>query len=819
LKAHPAAMLPNLRFALRSLHKSPGFAAASVVTLALGLGATTAIFSVLYAVLLKPFAYPDADRLVVMWQKGPQMEMSIAWPTVQDWMREQQAFSALAAYRRDRFNLSGPGQLAENVNGAYVSASLFEVAGLPAIEGRYFGPEEDKAGAEAVVVISETLWQRRFGRNPQILGETIPVDGVQRTVVGIAPAALGLPRLAELWIPIRPFAATQPGWESRGNNPGLYSVARLKPGMTLEQAAADMERIYAAIRPENQGTLTGVSARIQPYRDNQLNAYRIGLWSLLAATGLVLAIACANVASLFITRGIQRERDYAVRSALGATRGQLIRELLAESTVIALAGGILATVLASASLQLIRAFVPQNNIRFQAIDLNWWVLAFAVIVALLSGILAGLWPALRLSRTDVRAALHEGGRGSTAGSGIRRFLVGAQVALTLVLLSVSGLILRSLDRMQTAALGFDATSVLTFSMALPESRYGDRGQGETGINNSSASQRFYQQLVEELEKLPGVVAAGVNTTPPLDTGWQSGFAVEGTHQPKDNNKPLAEMGIVSDDYFEVLRVPIVKGRAFGPQDAAPGTRSVIVDQAFADRYWPGEDPLGKRVNWGVSRVEKDNWFTVVGVVPTLRVYGYGEPPSRPQAYWSLRQFAWLQKVGLVRTQGNPRLLERQVREIFARLDPDIALFDVATMEENVAATYQNTTLQSRLLTLFAGLAFALALIGLYSVVAYGVSMRRREIGVRMALGAQHRDVVHLMLSQGLAPLAVGVLAGAAGAIAAAQAIRSQLFEVSPFDPGSLAAAAALLALAAATACWLPARKASRINPVEALRAD
>ncbi len=810
-------MTTLLRSAVRSLLHSPGFTAATVLTLALGLGAATAIFSVLYAVLLRPFAYPEADRLVVMWQKGPQMEMSIAWPTAQDWMKDNQAFAALAIHRRDRFNLSEPGRLAENVNGAYAAASLFDVAGIAPLRGRYYTADEDKAGAEPVVVISEQLWERRFGRDPALLGRTIPVDGVARTVIGIAPASLGLPRLAEVWLPIAPYAATQPSWQSRGNNPGLYSLARMKPGVTVDQAYADLERIYAGLR-KDFSHLQDVTARVQPYRENQTDAFRTGLWALLGATLFVLAIACANVASLFITRGIRQERDYAVRSALGASRGQLIRQMLAESLLVSFAGGTLALLLAHGSLGVIRTLVPPDSPRFQNIELNGWVLGFSFLAAVVSGALAGLWPALKLARTDVRAALHEGSRGTTAGSGVRRFLVGAQVALTLVLLAVSGLILRSLERMQNAPLGFDASSTLTFSVSLPGSRYQTPRDTTTEPRTPTPAQRFYQRLEEELRALPGVISAAVSTTPPLNAGWQSSFAIEGVHQPSADNKPLAEMNMVTDDYFTTLRVPLLRGRTFGAPDAT-GPLVCIVDQAFAERFWPGQDPLGKRVHWGVSDDEEKNWFTVVGIVPTVRVYGYGEPPARPQAYWSMRQFAWLRQVALVRTEGNPRLLERSIRELFARLDPDIALYELSTMEEQVASTYENTTLQSRLLTGFAAQAFVLALTGLYSVVAYGVTMRRREIGVRMALGAGGGSVVRLMLRQGLVPLAIGVAAGGLGAFLAGRALRSQLYGVSPFDVPSFLLAAALLGLSAWIATWLPARRAARVNPVEALRAD
>jgi len=818
--AHPKypRTMPDLKFALRSLLKAPGFTITSVLTLALGLGVSTAIFSVLYAVMLRPFPYPDAEQIVVMWQKGPQMEMSIAWPTTQDWQREQQAFSALAVHRRDRFNLSDPGQLAENVTGAYASPEIFDVALLRPVAGRYFNAEENQPGAEPVVVIGERLWERRFGRRADLVGSLIPVDGVKRTVVGIAPADMGLPRLAELWVPIAPYAATQPGWQSRGNNPGLYSYARLKPGNTIQQGDADMERIYVGLREAYKDNLEGVSARIQAYSENQLSRYRVGLWALLGATGLVLAIACANVASLFITRGTTQQRDYAVRSALGASSLQLVRQMLLQSLMVAIAGGVLSIVIAAVSLDGIRALVPQGQVRFQGISINAWVLGFSFLIALISGVLAGLWPALKLARTNLLPTLHQGSRGTTGGTTARRVLVGAQVALTLVLLSVTGLMLRSLQNMKAAALGFDTSSTLMFSVALPESRYGEKANASTGLGTSSASQRFFQTMVDELGALPGVVSAAVNTTPPLNTGWQSSFAAEGVNMPNDHHKPLAEMGIVSDEFFATLKVPVIQGRVFNAGDAT-GPKVVIVDQVFASRFWPGQDAIGKRVNWSASDNEDDNWFTIVGIVPTLQVHGYSEQPTRPQAYWSLRQFAWLQKIALVRTEGKPRLLERQVRELVSKLDPEIAVYDIVTMEEEVGATYANATLQSTLLSLFAVLALLLALTGLYSVVAYGVTLRRREIGVRMALGAMAGNVVALMLRQGLVPLLLGIAFGIAGAIAAGRVIASQLFQVTPYDPVILAGTALLLALAAALACWLPARRATRVNPVEALRAE
>jgi predicted permease len=453
--------------------------------------------------------------------------------------------------------------------------------------------------------------------------------------------------------------------------------------------------------------------------------------------------------------------------------------------------------------------VPANNLRFAALDLNPWVIGFALLLATVSGALAGLWPAWKLSRADLRTSLHDGGRAATSGSALRRVLVGAQVALTLVLLSVSGLILRSLDRMQAAPLGYDPRSLLVFSLALPENRYG---------NTPDRARDFYFQLVDKLRTLPGVTDAAVTTTPPLETGWQSSFAVEGVHRPTENNLPLAEMNLVTDDYFRTLGVPLLQGRSFLPTDQK-GPPVAIIDQAFAQKYWPGKSALGQRIHWTMGETEADNWFTVVGIVPTLQVYGYGEAPVRPQAYLTSRQFCPPAQIVVVRTTGNPRLLEREVRQVLAALEPEISLFDLTTMEEMIASTYQNTALQSRLLTAFSVLAFLLALTGLYSVVAYGVGLRQREIGVRLALGADGASVVRLMLRQGLVPLAVGALVGLAGAILAGRAVQSQLYQVSPLDPLTLIAATLVLALAAAVASWLPARRAAQVDPMIALRAE
>lgn len=801
-------MLNELRFALRSLACSPGFTLASVLTLALGLGATTAIFSVLYAVLLRPFAYPHSERLVLLWQKAPQMEMSIAWPTVQDWQREQRTFSTLASYRRDRFNISDPGQLPENVTGAFASPEIFTVSELNPIAGRYFGPEENRPGADPVVVISERLWDRRFGRRPEVVGWSIPVDGVPRTVIGIAPASLMLPQRAEIWLPIAPYAATQKSWQTRGNNPGLYAIGRLKPDTTLEQAAADMERIYVGLRANNPDNLYGKSAKLVSYVEWQLKGYRWGLWTLLLATGVVLAIACANVASLAITRGMQQQRDYAVRAALGASRRRLVLRMVMESLLVSISGGIVAVMIASVGVRQLTAWYPNGTPRFADVSVDGTVLLFAVVMAILSGLLAGLWPAWKLSRADVQIVLHEGGRGLTGSGRARRFLVGLQVALTLVLLSVSVLILRSLHRMETAPLGFDPSNLLSFQVSLPGTRYGQEHRDLS----------FYQQLVERLKTLPGVASVAISPTPPLNTGWQSTFWIEGVHDKNDPNLPLAEMGIANDDYFSTLRVSLLKGRMFDARDAT-GPHVVIIDQETEKKYFSDGGALGRRIHWWATENEENNWFTVIGVVPTLRVYGYGEAIDRPQAYWSARQFAQLQQTVILRTTQNPRTLERPVRELLRDADADIALYDLSTVEEQVENTYGTTRFQSRLLSLFAGLALVLAMVGLYSVVAYGVALRSREIGIRLALGAVGRDVVTLMLREGFGPLGWGTLGGIAGALAAGKLLASQLYQVSPYDPWVLLGTAAVLGSVAALACWLPASRASQVNPVDALRSD
>lgn len=809
----------DLKFATRSLRKSPGFTLTTVLTLALGIGVTTAIFSVLYAVLLKPFAYPEADRLISIWQKSPQMTMSISWPTVQDLMKEQQTFTALAARRNNHFNISGTDQLPENISGAYVSASLFDVAGLKPIAGRYFTANEDKPGEAPVIVISETLWDRRFDRDPNLVGQEIRVDGKFYTVLGVAPKGLDLPRaISEVWVPISPYAATQGGWQTRGNKPGIEAIGRMKSSITIEQVRADMDRIYTGVHQNYPKELSEISAVIRPYSENQIGRFRTGLWSLLAATGFVLLIACANVASLFITRGIRQQRDYAVRSSLGASRVQMIRQILCESIMVSLVGGALGILIAWWFLDTIQYFVPSDSARFQDIALNGWVLGFSISVAVISGILAGLWPALKLSTTDMRSTLNEGSRGSSAGHGVRRALIAGQVALTLVLLSTCGLILRSFEQMQSAPLGFDPSSTLKFSVSLPSTYSKNDAPDADPAKASDPARIFYNSLINLIRPLPGVTNVAVGAARPLDANWQAGFAVEGVHELGKPNPPFAEMNLVSDDYFNTLSVPQLQGRMFNAHDTN-GPKVAIIDQSFADKWWPGQAPLGKRVYWGFSKQKEDNWFTVVGVVPTLKTHGYDSTIKLPQAYLSMHQFVFFHKSVLVRTQGHPQLLEREIRELVSKLDPNIAIHSVSTMQEQVESTYVNTTMQSFLLNIFASLALLLALTGLYSVVAYGVSQRQREIGVRMALGAQAGHIIRLMLRQGMVPLLVGIAIGIVGSFAAGQAIRSQLYEVSPTDPLILIATPLLLAAAAIIACYIPSRRASKVDPSVSLRAE
>ncbi len=803
----------DLRFALRQLRKSPGFTLIAVLTLALGIGANTAIFSVIYAVLLRPLPYPDGDGIMILTETDTnQPQISVSFPDYLDWRRDNTSFENIAISRRESFNLSGlQGRAPEQISGGLVTANFFKVIGLTPQLGRVFTEEEDRVGGPLVAIISDRLWQRIFSRDPNVLGRSVNFGNQPYTIIGVMPPQMFSPRTVEVWFPVM-RRTDNPGWQTRDNHPGLFGWARLKKGVTQEAALNELKQIAARLAQQYPDSNSGVSVTMTSLLENQVKDYRDSLNLLLGAVALVLLIACANLANLLAARGATRAREFAVRAAVGASRWQIIRQLLIESVVLALVGGALGLCLAAWGRDLLIALSPAGSPRFQDLPLDGWVLSFSVALSFVTSLLFGLWPAWHTSRVDIQLALKSGGHGSSDSPGARRsrdLLVIAEVALTLVLLSGAGLVLKSFANARSLGLGFDPRLLLSARIDLPEPSYSD---AKKLLNFSSA-------LMDKLSALPGVERVALASAPPLMTGWETSFVPEGAPEPEPGKFPSAEMNVVTPGYFQTLKTPLLRGRPFEAGDTKDVPPIMIIDQMLADHYFPGQDPLGKRIRMSTGEKGEREYRTIVGVVPRLKVYGFEETTALPQAYLPMTQQPQTGLVALLRTSLSPKSLERPVRDIVASLDPAQPAFEFKTMQERVEETWATPRLMSFLLVCFAVLALTLAVVGLYGVMAFSALRRMREIGVRLALGAMPAQIRTMMLGQGMRLLGGGLVLGFAGAFALSRVIRSVLFGVSANDPFIYGAVTLVLAGAALFACWIPARRASRVNPMITLRAE
>jgi predicted permease len=803
-------MIADLRLALRQFARAPGHSLTIVTILALGIGANAAIFSLLYSVLLNPLPYPAADQLVLAWQRDHgTRDISVSWPNGNDWRTQNTTFSSFALYQRNSYTLTGRGA-AERVGGAAVTADYFRAVGLPTLLGRFFTTDEDRVGGPNVAVISHRLWQTKFGGAESVLGQSLELDGKSYTIIGVTPPQWALPRNSDVRVPLTP-SSSNTQWQDRSVGPGLYAFGRVKPGVTLEQARAELRTISDRIAAAFPDKCADTSAFAQSLLDASVGSYRAPLWFLMGAVGLLLLIACANVAGLQLARAIARARDYSIRAALGSSRARLLRQQLVESLVFAAIGGALGILLAVLCLGIIRGWSP-DVARFQQVSINLPVLAFSVIASGLASVLAGLWPAWRASRTDVRAALASGGNSGTAPAAQRgrQFVVGAQVALTLMLLAGALLFARSLAHIARFQYGFDPANLLVFRVDLPEAR----PAYDTPVKRVA----FLAQLRDELAALPGVKSAAYNVSLPFRAQWQSTFEVEGRPAFAPGAAPSAEMGFADENYFKTLGIPILRGRSFGAEDKLGSAGSIIIDQSFADRIWPGENPLGKAILWG-GDLFPGGKLRVVGVVPTVELNGFTGGPHLIQVYLANAQFGASSVNFVLRTDTAPRALVESVRAAVSRLGSDLAVYDVATMDEMIGASASTERLSARLVSLFGGAALLLSAIGLYGIVAYAVRARQREIGVRLAIGAQPRQVIALVFRQGATPLVWGLALGLAGAFATGRFVQSMLYQTQATDPLALAASALGLAAIAALALWLPARRAARVDPMKALRTD
>ncbi|HET7584214.1 MAG TPA: ABC transporter permease [Gemmatimonadaceae bacterium] len=804
-------LVQDIRYGARQLRRAPGFALVAILTLALGIGATTSIFSVVRGVLLRAMPYPDADRVVVPQSRNLEdgSEWSLTYADYQDWRRAH-VFAHVAVFQEVNFNIAGDGP-AERIPSAQVSDEFFDVLGVTPVLGRVLRPDEFALGTPPRAVISYGLWQRRYGGARDVVGRIMHVTGVPVEIVGVLPRGTEYPAGAEMWLPSRrsPRSAVD---DARRDNFVWNGVARLAPGRTLQDTRNRLAALAAIVAREEPAIRSKVTVTAVP-----LNEYVVGqtttrtLWVFLAAVGLVLLVACVNVANLLMARSAARGRELAVRASVGASRARLARQLLTESLVLALVGGAAGVALAYGGVRALVAFAPPGLPRVEEIALDPVVLAFALGVSVASALIFGLVPALRAARRGQAATLHESDRRSTGGVRGRRardLLVAAELALSLVLLVGAGLLVRSFDRLRATDPGFRTDHLLTFSLSLQGQRY----------NSDAAVVTTFATLRERLRAMPGVSDAATASTLPLGGGgFYLGrvFLPEGRPEPPAGEDVAAEWVVSSPDFFRTLNIPLVRGRAFTARDDSASTPVMIVNREFAARMFGREDPLGKRVR---SWRDENVYRKIVGVVDNVRYFAAGDS-IRPVMYVPHAQSAWGSEVIAVRTTVPPASLASQVRRLVSDIDPTLAVADVRTMGEIFDTSVASSRFAASLLALFAAIALALAVVGTYGVLSYAVSQRTREIGIRMALGARRAAVVRMILREAALVIVVGLGAGVIAALGATRLMRALLYEVSATDPAVYVAVAAALTAAALAASLVPARRASSLDPVTAIRLD
>ena len=817
------AILKDLRYAARTLLKSPGFTIVAVITLALGTGANTAIFSVLNGVLLRPLPYPKSDDLVFLSERDQQMKrLFIAWPNYLDWRAQNQVFESIGAYNRDSYNLVGAGE-AQRLLAGQVSADLFPTLRVNPVLGRLFHHDEDQPGGPLVVILSYGLWQRTFGGDESIINRAITLNNQPYSVIGVMPPGFDFPARADIWVSAGQLSAS---WQHRNNHPGLYAVARLKQGVTIAQARADLDRIAASLETEYQETNRGHGVAVTALLENTVGDVGRSLWILFGAALFVLAVACTNVANLMLIRAAARAREFTIRTALGASRARVARQLLVESLLISLVGGVAGLLVARWLTSALVASAATTLPRAAEIDVDGRVLLFTAACVGITGLSFGLLPAWRAGRSIPQQALTESGRGS--GSPKRRaqnvFAI-CQMALALILLVGAGLLLRSFYQLSQVNPGFGHHNVLSFTVSLPQSKY------------RTIEQRidFYSRLLEKLNASPGINSASVTSGLPFGgSSWRTGFVAEGQPLPAPNDTPQLEAYAVSPDYFRTMEIPLRAGRFFTEQDNRQhlagrdlskfddgarqvlGLNAIIIDEEFARRYWPNENAVGKRIR--LAPVDQGSPFlTVVGVVGRVNMDRLNVASNRVQGYLSYLQFPLPNTAVVIKSPMDVTQLAALARAEVQAVDPQQPIFNIRTLDRIRYESVAPERLNMMLVSSFALLALVLAAVGIYGVISYTAAQRTHEIGIRMALGARPRDVLNLVARQGITLAVIGIGAGLIGAFLLTRVMSQMLFRVSTTDAITFISVSLFLVLIAAIACYIPARRATKVDPLEALR--
>ena len=801
------SILNDLRYGARLLVRAPGFSAVAIAALAIGIGANTTIFSVVNTLLIQRLPYAEADRLAVVWEHNlpRDRQNNVVSPgNFIHWREMNRVFDDIAAVGMT-FNVTlvGYGDPAE-IPFQYVTASFFPILGVQPAMGRPFTVDEDRPRSR-VAVISDRLWRGRLNADPGILNRAITLQGVSHAVVGVMPPGFSfLDKTVDIWLPVGfPAEARTP----RGR--WMMTVGRLKPGVTLEQAQRDMSRVAEALTKQFPDFNTGWTARVVGLREQLTGDVRPALFVMLGAVVFVLLIACANVANLLLARATSRQRELAVRAALGAGRGRLVRQLLAESLVLAAIGGAAGLALAWWSLQLLRSVVAERLPvqRLEMVGIDPYVLAFTAAASLVSGLFFGLVPAFTAAGPRLNDSLKEGGRtGSGArGKRARSAFVVVEIATALVLLVGAGLLVRSFIRLMDVDTGFETAHTVTMRVSLPASRY-----------QEPARAQFFERLFARIDALPGVQSSGgISFLPLTGLGAATGYEVVGQPAPPLGQEPVADVRVITNEYFKALGIPLLRGRLFDESQPSDAQNKVIVNETLARRHWPNEDPIGRRIKISWSDDREDE---IIGVVGDVR-HAELETEARATTYWPYARNAYTSMTLAVRTAGEPMSVVSSVREILRQQDSDIALADVKTMDEVVSRSVAQRRLMMLVLAIFAGAALLLAAVGIYGVIAYSVTQRTQEIGIRLALGAQRSDVLRMVVGQAAWLAGIGIVTGAAGAALLTRLMTDLLFDVEPFDPVTFAAVAALLGSVALLASYLPGLRATRVDPVVALRSE